>query len=428
MSLLVVAAFFLSALRAQAASFTYDDFVKLLQEKNITKIADAIAALPEELRANYTLMSDSMSAQPSSPTHPRAILFGQDAKFVVTFNGDPKHLNYDRLEVLQFREETNEFELRFIKFEGNAPQFSAKNPRSCVNCHSANPKPIWGSYQDWPGTYGNDDRISEKTAPEIYEGFQSFLAIQPQHERYRHLIRDPKHRLYPFVDADGEDLSLHLSHSLRPGNRLGNFFGRLMGRSAASLVRGSKYFQNHVATTLLGLISLGHNSLAYAGHPCLTPADLAEYDAQLSKDFQARYAMADHPKLFERLAALKEPEQIRDFILQKLLFGPDYTWDMNRFARGGVVGSPVTYFLGEVNQTSFVAARVMDYAVEMMPELKPYYIPAGADSWWTADYIRRVVAPYDTWYDATGLLYRIDTAHDACEMLLVKAKAEWALP
>jgi hypothetical protein len=47
------------------------------------------------------LMRRSASIQDASDAHPRAIVFGDDARFIFTFNGEPSQRGYDAVEILQ---------------------------------------------------------------------------------------------------------------------------------------------------------------------------------------------------------------------------------------------------------------------------------------------------------------------------------------
>src|SRR5690606_21347299 len=87
---------------AQGVEMTFADLLKIIQSEERPTIDTTIGNLPPSHLHNYTLVHRSLSLQDSSATHPRAILFGDTASLVLTFNGDPKHRGYDTLETMEF--------------------------------------------------------------------------------------------------------------------------------------------------------------------------------------------------------------------------------------------------------------------------------------------------------------------------------------
>src|SRR5688572_936104 len=92
--LFVTATLFSSVAQADCKSklpenLTYESVRARIEECSLRRIEEVLAALPDTHLANYTLMHRSRSLHGSSVENPRAILFGKDAKFVLTFNGDP---------------------------------------------------------------------------------------------------------------------------------------------------------------------------------------------------------------------------------------------------------------------------------------------------------------------------------------------------
>jgi hypothetical protein len=154
-------------------------------------------------------MRRSASIQDASDAHPRAIVFGDDARFIFTFNGEPSQRGYDAVEILQFRERTDElparWELREIRFrDGKSPELSEANPGRCVQCHGAEPQPLWEQYDFWPGAYGEEDdairdfdekfaRRGSDSDERVARGrreltaYRAFLAAKDAHPRYRKL-------------------------------------------------------------------------------------------------------------------------------------------------------------------------------------------------------------------------------------------------
>lgn len=171
-----------------AADFNFDELSRLIRSGSVRTIEETLAQLPPELRANYTLAFSSRSLQAATPAAPRAILFGNDARLIVTFNGDPSVHGYDALETMQFEERSNSFHFREILFPatGGSADISADNPARCAACHGKPARPIWDSPPSWPGMYGERYRagLSKMEAA----GMAAFLASQSSDPRYRHLI------------------------------------------------------------------------------------------------------------------------------------------------------------------------------------------------------------------------------------------------
>ena len=167
-------------------------FKKLLTEKGISSIEGALAVLPENLRSKYTIAFNSRSLHGTSMTQPRVILFGDDAKFVITFNGSAEQKAYEFFEIMEWVDAKKEFQF----FEVNFPtsglvsetwHVSEPNPPKCLKCHTTNPRPIWDSFPLWPGFYG--EAYLQPLGVTEREGLEGFLRIQPTHPRYKYLLR-----------------------------------------------------------------------------------------------------------------------------------------------------------------------------------------------------------------------------------------------
>jgi hypothetical protein len=195
----------------------YEKFVDLVEEHQLQTVESTLASLKTYYPGHfetYILMYKSRSLQESSFMAPRAILFDRSAKFVFSFNGDPAHRGYNRIEIMQYRDETARFEFREVIFQqGQPPQFSEANPRKCMVCHQAtnrkniDPRPNWEPYNTWPGAYGSlngnldlstHDRnqmkqrgahpsVVEDAELEQEKASQFFQQVQPSHSRYQFL-------------------------------------------------------------------------------------------------------------------------------------------------------------------------------------------------------------------------------------------------
>lgn len=151
-----------------ADGFDFEELQKILQEKKFSKLDDLLDDLNQnqpDFMSRYTLVYDSKSLHESSKEFPRAIVYGENGKFIISFNGHPKQKGYDLLEVVQFNDKSKRFEFREIQFNdlghlepNESFRISSVNgpDNKCLQCHS-NSRPIWESYPIWPGVYGADD-------------------------------------------------------------------------------------------------------------------------------------------------------------------------------------------------------------------------------------------------------------------------------
>jgi hypothetical protein len=214
-----------------APTFTFEDLMKLINTKHITSIDNLIPELPEALRHSYTLMRKTGSLQDASREAPRAILFGKDAKLILTFNGEPAQLGYDELEVIQFRDQTKEFEFRDINFAGGRLVVSKPNPIDCVSCHSGlntnlGLRPNWMPYNQWFGAFGEHDDVPS-------DADKAALIKVAKLPRYSAL--DHPNDIYPFSNSEFDNLNL------RPNWRLSELLNRLQAQHLAHIIESPAY-------------------------------------------------------------------------------------------------------------------------------------------------------------------------------------------
>ena len=161
---------------------------------------------PNHLR-HFTFMRKSRSLQEASDSHPRAIVYGSDAKFIFAFNGDPSQQGYNHIEMIQFHPQTSgqgaHLEFRELVFTSDRAELSAANPPKCMQCHSTSLHHLWDPYENWQGSYGErDDGILNQSDKYVFGGqtqdiidlynkefgaYQTFLSHRLEHPRYREL-------------------------------------------------------------------------------------------------------------------------------------------------------------------------------------------------------------------------------------------------
>lgn len=390
-----------------AGQFNYEDLVALIKKNNFTQIELVLAALPEELRSNYTLVYASRSLQGSNYDNPRTILFGRDAKLIVTFNGHPGQRNFDELEVLQFREHTKEFELRSIAFKDKVI-FSEKNPEACLSCHGNSPRPIWASYEyivdgtnQWPGFYGSSHDTPQKNAIEM-AAFQRFKENAKTHSRYRHLkLDDEQMPWFPYGIGP-------LQHQYRPNNRAGNLLARLNAKKIANQILRSDWFRKHDNLSWMWLLECPQTKYA-------------SLQRELKNRFSAAFPAEKFHWLHQELKSL--PDSARSiFILEKLLTGLNiYTWNMSIATLPG--GKRFSTGIVSIDQL-VVAVLLERLATDSW--LRDYYRPmTNRDVYdsFRKDYYIDNVAPggVGAVYDELGTHYDTELARSACPELARRA-------
>jgi cytochrome c553 len=179
-------------------------------------LESVLAALPPELASSFTLFREGHGLQQSSPSHPRAVVFSNDGRFILGFNGDEAHRGYDDLEAIGFDPARRAFEFRVISFPSKrnglrAVQVSGSNPSVCLQCHSRDPKPNFENYPFWKGAYGQED--DRESSPE----FAAFKAGPARTGRYRYLRFDPSNPSSPYR---GPQTSDRVAFAERPNLRL----------------------------------------------------------------------------------------------------------------------------------------------------------------------------------------------------------------
>jgi len=382
-----------------AEQFNYEDLVALIKKNNFTQIESVLAALPEELRSNYTLVYASRSLQGANYDNPRTILFGRDARLIITFNGHPGQRNFDELEVLQFLEHTKDFELRSISFKDKVI-YSDKNPDTCLSCHGNSPRPIWASYDyevdgtnQWPGFYGSSHDTPQKNAIEM-EAFQRFKENAKTHPRYRHLKLDDE-RMPWFPYGIGP-----FQHQYRPNNRAGNLLARLNAKKIADQILKNDWFRKYENLSWMWLLECPETKL---------------------NDLESRFATAFPVEQFywvhKELKLL--PDNVRStFMLEKLLTGLNiFTWNMSI----GTLPGGKRFSTGIVSIDQLVVAALL----ERLPTdswLRKHYRPMTNrevyDSF-SKNYYNSNVAPGGVGdaYDKLGIHYDSEQARSACPEL-----------
>ena len=177
------------AVRTDAAEFNFDALRSIIQTRHVSSVEELIPLLPSTLRSRYAVVFASRSLQEASERAPRIILYGPDARLVLTFNGDPGQRGFDSVETLEFGQD-KQFRLREIRFTSPGSdatvRVSEPNPKLCQVCHGLPARPLWDRWPLWPGAFG--ERYDAPLSVREHAGLQSFLAQQDSHPRYKHLL------------------------------------------------------------------------------------------------------------------------------------------------------------------------------------------------------------------------------------------------
>lgn len=410
---LVLALILLPSVAISAVNdFNYEQLRSLIEVNKLTTIEQLLEQLPVEYKDSYTLVYQSASLHGASLQQPRAVLYGKDAKLIITFNGDPAQRRYQHLEILQYRPALNEFEFRGIEFRNGEVAFSEKNPALCLKCHGPSPRPLWGSYDynnqqaiHWPGLYGSK-HDSPLLNPAERSAYQQFRASQPQHPRFQHLtITHPDSDWYLYGKGA-------FQHRFRPNNRLGNLLARHNARRIAGHIFRSDYFQSYPATTLLSLTGCEQ-------------AKQLNFEQIIFKQFRQRFPTDKHGDLHRHLDQTLPQYRIM-FMMEKILTGLDvYTWNLSQ--RGFKGGRRFDTGIRTID--ALIAARVLPSVGEILPWYTQYYQPENNQYLYDTfrpGYYKANVAPggVGAIYDRLGSYFNEQRVAAACPRLYRQAMKE----
>ena len=134
----------------------------------ISNLEGLLGSLPTWLLANHILLDGTRTAHPASVEHPRLLLFGSDARFLMALGSDPDDPSREVIDVAEL-EDSGFWKFRSIDF-GTSPPTLSPDDSACTGCHSDPPRPFWGSYSSWPGAFGPEkDRVTAAQAQRLDE-------------------------------------------------------------------------------------------------------------------------------------------------------------------------------------------------------------------------------------------------------------------
>jgi len=137
-------------------------------DAGISSLEGLLGALPTWLLANHILVEATRSGNPASVEHPRGLLFGSDARFLMAFGSDPDDPGREVIDIAEL-EDSGFWKFRSIDFRTSPPTLSPDDS-ACTGCHADPPRPFWGSYPNWPGMFGpQQDRVTAAQANRLNE-------------------------------------------------------------------------------------------------------------------------------------------------------------------------------------------------------------------------------------------------------------------
>ncbi len=316
-----------------AADFNIETLRELIRTRDVRTIEETLELLPTDLRANYTLVFASRSLQGATLSAPRAILYGVDGRFVVSFNGDANERGYDVLETMQFDERTNSFHFRELSFPigGQGAQESEDNPARCVACHGRPARPIWDTPPSWPGVYGERYRTGLSKAES--DGMQKFLARETESRRYRYLVGVRRFADRETYVANAHDL--YNGERFEPPNaRLSMLLATLNVRSIVSDLSDAPAFLPHRYVLLAAaggdcgaVASFFPESLRSVLIRAMATYAQSSVTADAGQEAAKRFRRVDTTDGYHGGVAVSDPVALR-FIAERLVGLPRQRWSL----------------------------------------------------------------------------------------------------
>jgi hypothetical protein len=237
------------------AALDFASLQRLIEQREVRSVEALVPLLPGALRSRYALMFRSRSLHGASFDNPRVILYGDDARLVITFNGDPRLPGFDAVETMQFDPVSKAFSFREIDFADTAgaagsPRISEPNPEACRKCHGDPPRPVWDTHPLWPGAYG--ERYRAPLVPEEADGLKRFLQGQPAHPRYRFLL-DVARLADPETFRPGARTRYEGSEHEPPNAELATLLGRLNFENIVQQLQSRPQFEAYRVWLLAAL-------------------------------------------------------------------------------------------------------------------------------------------------------------------------------
>jgi hypothetical protein len=165
----------LSRASTDSQRFGYKELKEFVQRNGITKKDQFVERLPEaqKLRVSKVFASRSFhflgpageDVPAATPDEPRVILANKDSSLLIALSTRTVKTDMSLIEILEFNPALDAFVPRAIEFkDGKAgfiddplSHFPKGNKAHCARCHGEDIKPIYDSYHDWVGFWGQSN-------------------------------------------------------------------------------------------------------------------------------------------------------------------------------------------------------------------------------------------------------------------------------
>lgn len=419
---ILLLALFISA-NAQAAVTSIDEVMNVVDQKNISTMEQLLPELPEDLRANFTLVHQSKSLQAASMQKPRVIMYGKDGEFIAAFNGDANANGFNKLEMIQYNKTEKRFDFFELAFPiardstGKAvrPQ---RNPALCLTCHGTNPHPIWNSYNNWPGAYGAFDDFLEGQELATLE---AFLGARRDMARYTALSPLQGSNISPFSYEKRGNMKF------RPNLRMGQFAAYLQSTQLAANIRKGGQFDRYAALMMYEVDRGITNLPEYNECPSLTSGKPVYNGMWTPEDAKKLHVALETER--QRIAPQGRPIPEKWHIVNDLhvLYHPKSTpgdWSLSL----ETADTKTTVFQhGDGPISWHVLGALSEDFYRVIPEIKPL-ITFRSRYEETSKNQRLVRTPFDLEHLRTldRLPMRVGfKTEDRCPILLAKIKRDW---
>jgi hypothetical protein len=397
-------------------AFSFEDIRTNIETKNLKTIPEVLNSLPADFRSNYNLIQSSLSLQGTAKGLPRAILHTLDHKFILTFNAGGELRGSNTLEMIQFREDSREFEFRQIDFKDGNVVFSDANPPRCLGCHGKSPRPFLGESGDgWDESFGSTTDFI--LSPDGKSEFAEFLKLQPSHERYQYLVRKKLSRNYPFSDYTS-DSNKFGDLSVRPTFRMSIFLSRLNALRISKYVFESPFYKAYPYTSMHWLNCFsGGKELVDLENNLLLPF------------FEAQFSKEKYPYLYREMTQVSQGGSkgigLDLFLMEKLLSGADVrTWNLHRLKNHHE--NNWIWFSGIENQDEWIRQLVFNEFTKTHPEFASFNQQISLQKLRGEEFYRKVfrAKEYADAFDSLGPIYDRAAAQFACDNLKLLSLAE----
>ncbi|MCU7801189.1 MAG: hypothetical protein KZQ70_13890 [gamma proteobacterium symbiont of Lucinoma myriamae] len=120
-------------------TLSIDGMVQMVREKGIHDIETLMAELPESLNASWTLMENSNGLRDTSIQHPSLIMYGADARFLLSVGTNSADPLNDILEMAELNPKTGQWSFSILDFGKATPELTKDVP-ICQTC-----RVVWGN-------------------------------------------------------------------------------------------------------------------------------------------------------------------------------------------------------------------------------------------------------------------------------------------